>query len=107
MRAQGVEVRDVEPREVLGLVGPRLPDVVPEDLPRGPEDDVRRGMVGHQGAPPRVVDFTGHAFPEEALAMSRLHGFDEAFCGWIYHRMLFDSWVLTSTALARREVFET
>lgn len=30
---------------------------------------------------------------------------DADFSGWIYHQMLLDSWVLTSTALARAEVF--
>jgi glycosyltransferase involved in cell wall biosynthesis len=33
------------------------------------------------------------------------HGFDPEFSGWIYHHMLLDSWVLTSTALARSGVF--
>jgi glycosyltransferase involved in cell wall biosynthesis len=47
-----------------------------------------------------------HIIPADTLALSRTPGFDESFCGWIYHKMLFDSWVLTSTALARKEVFE-
>lgn len=37
--------------------------------------------------------------------MSETLVLDPEYCGWIYHRMLFDSWVLTSTALSRREVF--
>ncbi len=31
-------------------------------------------------------------------------GIDDDMSGWIYHQMLLDSWVLTSTALARSEV---
>jgi GT2 family glycosyltransferase len=34
-------------------------------------------------------------------------GADPEFSGWIYHQMLLDSWVLTSTALVRAEVFST
>lgn len=33
-------------------------------------------------------------------------GVDEAFSGWIYHLLLLDCWVLTSSALIRAEVFE-
>ena len=40
-------------------------------------------------------------FAEGALAQ----GLDPDFSGWIYHQMLRDSWVLTSTALARATVF--
>jgi glycosyltransferase involved in cell wall biosynthesis len=32
-------------------------------------------------------------------------GVDPDFSGWIYHQMLLDSWILTSTALARAPVF--
>ncbi len=48
-------VRDVQPGHVRGLVGPRLPDVVPEDLPRGPVDDVRGRVVPLQAPPPVLV----------------------------------------------------
>jgi glycosyltransferase involved in cell wall biosynthesis len=34
-------------------------------------------------------------------------GLEPDYSGWIYHRMLQDSWVLTSTALARANVFRT
>lgn len=39
--------------------------------------------------------FTAHGQPQ---------GIDHAFSGWIYHQMLLDSWVLTSTALIRSHV---
>jgi glycosyltransferase involved in cell wall biosynthesis len=32
---------------------------------------------------------------------------DEEFSGWIYHQFLLDCWMLTSTAMFRREVFST
>ena len=32
-------------------------------------------------------------------------GIDDEFSGWIYHQLLLDCWVLTSTAMIRREVF--
>jgi GT2 family glycosyltransferase len=32
-------------------------------------------------------------------------GMDPEFSGWIYHQMLLDSWILTSTALTRSHVF--
>jgi len=51
-----VEVRDIEARHVGALVRPRLPYVVPERLPRGAEDDVRRGVVPHQRLAPLAVD---------------------------------------------------
>src|SRR5205809_595011 len=50
---------------VRGLVGPRLPDVVAEDLARCAEDDVRRGVVPHQGLPAFPVDHAGHAGLQE------------------------------------------
>src|SRR5438034_151020 len=62
---EGVVVGDVEPRQVRGLVGPRLPDVVAEDLARCAEDDVRRGVVPHQGLPAFPVDHAGHAGLQE------------------------------------------
>jgi hypothetical protein len=43
------------------------------------------------------------AFAQAALPQ----GLDPDFSGWIYHLMLLDSWVLTSTALARATVFRT
>ncbi|SEK28255.1 glycosyltransferase family 2 protein [Nitrosovibrio tenuis] len=33
-------------------------------------------------------------------------GIDEEFSGWIYHLLLLDCWVLTSSALIRAEVFD-
>jgi GT2 family glycosyltransferase len=33
-------------------------------------------------------------------------GMDPDFSGWIYHQMLLDSWILTSTALVRAPVFQ-
>lgn len=33
-------------------------------------------------------------------------GQDEDFSGWIYHQFLLDCWMLTSTAMFRREVFD-
>ena len=47
------------------------------------------------GAYPRPEDFTN-----EAAAL----GMDDELSGWIYHQMLLDSWVLTSTAVARTKV---
>jgi glycosyltransferase involved in cell wall biosynthesis len=41
------------------------------------------------------------AFAHAALPQ----GVDPDYSGWIYHQMLLDSWVLTSTALARAQVF--
>ena len=32
---------------------------------------------------------------------------DEAFSGWIYHQLLLDCWVLTSTAMFRSDIFQT
>ncbi len=36
--------------------------------------------------------------------ISKPLGVDSEFSGWIYHQMLLDSWVLTSTALVRSQV---
>ena len=33
-------------------------------------------------------------------------GIEEAFSGWIYHQFLLDCWMLTSTAVFRKEAFE-
>ncbi|EXI88528.1 MAG: putative glycosyltransferase EpsJ [Candidatus Accumulibacter regalis] len=46
------------------------------------------------------------AFPAPAdyLPRAAAQGVDDDFSGWIYHQMLLDSWVLTSTALARTAV---
>lgn len=48
----------------------------------------------------------GGRFPEPAsfAAQAAPQGIDGDFSGWIYHQMLLDSWVLTSTALARSTV---
>lgn len=43
------------------------------------------------------------AFAQAALPQ----GTDPRYSGWIYHQLLLDSWVLTSTALARAKVFRT
>jgi glycosyltransferase involved in cell wall biosynthesis len=37
-------------------------------------------------------------------AMSEPQGIESEFSGWIYHQMLLDSWVLTSSALVRSHV---
>ncbi len=42
--------------------------------------------------------------PSAFEAMAKPQGIDSEFSGWIYHQMLLDSWVLTSTALARSSV---
>ena len=48
----------------------------------------------------------GGRFPEPAsfAAQAAPQGIVSDFSGWIYHQMLLDSWVLTSTALARSTV---
>lgn len=43
---------------------------------------------------------------DEMVLKNNEPGIDQAFCGWVYHKMLLDSWVLTSTALAKKEVFD-
>src|SRR5438309_1360885 len=62
---EGVEVRDVEARHVRGLVRARLPDVVPEGLARGAEDNVRGRVIPHQRFATLAVDRARHPFPEE------------------------------------------
>ncbi len=42
--------------------------------------------------------------PAESPSNPAQSGFDSRFPGWIYHQMLVDSYVLTSTALARARV---
>ena len=42
--------------------------------------------------------------PAESPPNPAQNGFDSRFPGWIYHQMLVDSYVLTSTALARAKV---
>ncbi len=42
--------------------------------------------------------------PAEFLPQAAAQGSDGELSGWIYHQMLLDSWVLTSTALARAAV---
>lgn len=53
------------------------------------------------------VDTDG-AFPHPRTfeTRSQENGVDETYSGWIYHMMLLDSWVLTSTALTRADVFQ-
>ncbi|MBE2259564.1 MAG: glycosyltransferase family 2 protein [Candidatus Accumulibacter sp.] len=45
-------------------------------------------------------------FPEPSsfAAQAQPQGIDDELSGWIYHQMLLDSWVLTSTALTRASV---
>ncbi len=43
--------------------------------------------------------------PQSYAERAELSGEDAEFSGWIYPQMLLDSWVLTSTALTRAEVF--
>ncbi len=45
-----------------------------------------------------------HPQPSEFAAQALPQGIDAKFSGWIYHQMLLDSWILTSTALARLSV---
>lgn len=42
--------------------------------------------------------------PSAFEEISKPQGVDSEFSGWIYHQMLLDSWVLTSTALVRSHV---
>lgn len=44
------------------------------------------------------------ANPSTFAAAAAPQGTDDEFSGWIYHQMLLDSWVLTSTAQARTAV---
>ena len=44
--------------------------------------------------------------PSSFEPTSCLTGVDEEFSGWIYHLLLLDCWVLTSSALIRAEVFD-
>lgn len=45
-----------------------------------------------------------YPIPAEFMNEAAAQGIDEELGGWIYHQMLLDSWVLTSTAVARTEV---
>lgn len=47
-----------------------------------------------------------HSSPSGFMAEAEPQGIDSDFSGWIYHQMLLDSWVLTSTALARSSVIQ-
>lgn len=44
--------------------------------------------------------------PANFDSMADPDGIDNEFSGWIYHQFLLDCWMLTSTAMFRREVFE-
>jgi glycosyltransferase involved in cell wall biosynthesis len=44
--------------------------------------------------------------PERFDAARCPDGIDGEFSGWIYHQFLLDCWMLTSTAMFRREVFD-
>jgi glycosyltransferase involved in cell wall biosynthesis len=68
---------------------------------------------GHPQVDVVFSDFTrwhqnggGGRFPEPStfLPQAAPQGIDNEYSGWIYHQMLLDSWVLTSTALVRTEV---
>jgi glycosyltransferase involved in cell wall biosynthesis len=73
-------------------------------------------MAAFEGAPQADVVFTRfvwwrpnpqdgkHPDPSEFEAEARPQGIAPDFSGWIYHQMLLDSWILTSTALARMSV---
>ena len=43
--------------------------------------------------------------PESYQAESSPTGIDEEYSGWVYHLLLLDCWVLTSSALIRADVF--
>jgi glycosyltransferase involved in cell wall biosynthesis len=45
-------------------------------------------------------------FPDPASFDLGADGIDPDYSGWIYHQLLIDCWMLTSTAMFRREVFE-
>jgi glycosyltransferase involved in cell wall biosynthesis len=49
------------------------------------------------GVFPEPTSFNLNTYPD---------GIDNGFSGWIYHQFLLDCWMLTSTAMFRREVFE-
>lgn len=68
---------------------PRV-DVVFSDFRRWHAD-------GPDGRFPPPAVFAEGAWPQ---------GMDPDFSGWIYHQMLLDSWILTSTALTRSQVFQ-
>lgn len=44
--------------------------------------------------------------PETFSAERQVTDIDAAYSGWIYHLFLLDCWMLTSTAMFRREVFD-
>ncbi len=44
--------------------------------------------------------------PESVDLSTFSDGIDEDFSGWIYHQFLIDSWILTSAAIFRAEVFK-
>lgn len=48
-----------------------------------------------------------HADPSSFSLDSYGTGIDAAYSGWIYHLLLLDCWMLTSTAMFRRSVFTT
>lgn len=48
-------------------------------------------------------DAGGYKEPLSFSIQAEPQGIDGEFSGWIYHQMLLDSWVLTSTALARAQ----
>ncbi len=44
--------------------------------------------------------------PDEMVSDLEPDGIDAGYTGWIYHLLLLDCWILTSTAMLRREVFD-
>ena len=63
--------------------------------------------VAYTSFMPWEVDAEG-VYPAP-LSMDRSRfgeGIEQAFSGWIYHQFLLDCWMLTSTAVFRKEAFE-
>src|SRR3972149_3750390 len=63
-------MREVEAGEKLCFVCPRLPDVVPKDLPSRAEDDVGPAVVPHQVLPARPIDLARHGLPEDEVRVA-------------------------------------
>lgn len=53
-----------------------------------------------------LPDASGTFPAPDQLVEKDVDGVDEEYSGWIYHLFLLDCWMLTSTAMFRREVFE-
>jgi len=72
-------------------------------LERRPEADIAYSnfILWHPGADGSYPD------PESLFPSTPNSAIDDEFSGWIYHHFLIDCWMLTSTALFRREAFTT